>query len=82
MYSRKQKLLSIFYFKIFFFVTDFYLGLIVVISSGLKSICKSSAENSSNTKAGVQLLTTANCLTYGADIHYHNTDKELNIDLF
>ena len=52
------------------------------IRSSGDAVARITAENSSNTKAGVQLLTTANCLTYGADIHYHNTDKELNIDLY
>lgn len=52
------------------------------IRSSGDAVVRVAAENASNTKAGLQLLTTSNCLTYGADIHYHNTDKELNIDLY
>lgn len=52
------------------------------IRSSGDAVVRVAAENASNTKAGLQLLTTSNCLTYGADIYYHNTDKELNIDLY
>ena len=55
---------------------------ILNIRSSGDAVVRIAAENSANTKAGVQLLTTANCLTYGVDIHYHNTDKELNIDFY
>jgi len=52
------------------------------IRSSGDAVARITSENDSNTKAGLQLLSKANCLSYGADIYYANEDKEFNIDLY
>lgn len=46
------------------------------------AILRVAAENIAQTRAGIQLLTTSNCLDYGLDLYYDNSSKTLNGDLY
>lgn len=46
------------------------------------AVIRMSAENLSASKAGIQMLSTSNCLEYGVDLYYANQDKTLNLDLY
>lgn len=52
------------------------------IRSSGDCIVRIAAENAAQTKAGIQLLATSNCLDYGLDLYYDNSSKTLNGDLY
>lgn len=55
---------------------------ILNIRSTGDAIIRVAAENLSASKAGLQMLSTTNCLDFGADLYYNNQDKSFNLDLY